>query len=144
MTPLDQALDAFHADPSHTENRHAFYREFLSTILYIPTYDAERGGVAKGEVDDQLLPLIMEADGKNYLMVFDLETRVTEWSEEGAHCIALPAHIVVEMATEELYLALNVGTDHTKQFVPEEIAWLKQVVKQSKETAGEAAAGGEQ
>ena len=65
---------------------------------------------------------------------------ITEWAEEGVHCIALPGHVVIEMATPELYLAMNVGTEHTKQFVPEEIAWLKQVVKQSKEAA-EADAG---
>ena len=45
---------------------------------------------------------------------------------------------MIEMATEGLYLAMNVGCERNKQFVPEEIAWLKEVVKNSKEApAGE-------
>jgi hypothetical protein len=37
---------------------------------------------------------------------------------------------VVEISTPELYWALNIGTDFQKEFVPEEINWLKDVVRQ--------------
>ena len=98
--------------------------------------------MAKGEgaVEDpeQALPLIMEADGNNFLMLFDHEDRVVAWAEEGVKCVTLPGYVAIAMATENLHLAMNVGTDYSKQFVPEEIAWLKQVVDKSKE-AGETA-----
>jgi len=138
MTPIDQALDAFYEDPENNEKRYDFYRQFLSTDFYLPTFDEKTGGVAKEDNGEQMLPLIMEAEGNNYMMIFDTEQRAVDWSEEGVFCVQLPGHVLVEMATEGLYLAMNVGCERNKQFVPEEIAWLKEVVKNSKEApAGE-------
>ena len=133
MTALDNALKELRDNPESDDHRNDFYRLFLSTTFYLPTYDEETGEVAKGETGDKMLPLIMEADGENYMMIFDLEDRVAEWAEEGVHCIALPGHVIVEMATEGLHLAMNVGTEHAKQFVPEELSWLKEVVKQGRD-----------
>jgi len=135
MTPLDTALQGLRDNPESTDLRNDFYRLFLSTTFYLPTYDEESGGISVNKNDEKMLPLIMEAEGENYMMIFDLEERVAEWAEEGVHCIALPGHVVVEMATEQLHLAMNVGTEQAKQFVPEEIAWLKEVVKQGREAA---------
>jgi len=132
MTAIDQALSAFYDDPENTEKRYEFYRQFLSCDFYLPTFDEATGGVAKADNGEKMLPLIMEADGNNYMMIFDSEQRVVDWSEEGAFCITLPGHVIIEMATEGLYLAMNVGTDFSKQFVPDEIEWLKDVVKKSK------------
>jgi len=115
--------------------RNDFYRLFLSSTFYLPTYDEETGGVSVNKQDEKMLPLIMESEGNNYMMIFDLEDRVVEWAEEGAHCIALPGHVIVEMATEGLHLAMNVGTEQAKVFVPEEIAWLKDVVVKGRELA---------
>ena len=142
MTPLDQALKTLHEDPENIDNRHHFYSLFLQTSFFVPTFDSESCDMAKGEgaVEDpeQALPLIMEADGNNFLMLFDHEDRVVAWAEEGVKCVTLPGYVAIAMATENLHLAMNVGTDYSKQFVPEEIAWLKQVVDKSKE-AGETA-----
>ena len=42
----------------------------------------------------------------------------------------LPGHLLAEMSTEELFWAMNIGTEYSKQFAPDEIAWLKDVVAQ--------------
>lgn len=132
ITVLDKATAAMFAEPENTELRHEFYRAFLQATLFIPTFDEKTGEVAKGETKEQMLPLVVRDGDKNYMMLFDLEDRVAGWAEEGVHCLALPGHVVIEMATEGLHLALNYGCAHSKQFVPEEVAWLKQVVQQSK------------
>ncbi len=141
MTPLDKAMKALHEDPENIENRNQFYSLFLQTSFYLPTFDEESGDMAKGEgavkEPEKALPLIMEADGNNYLMLFDHEDRVVAWAEEGVKCVTLPGYVAVAMATEGLHLAMNVGTDYSKQFVPEEIAWLKQIVEKSQETVEE-------
>jgi SseB protein N-terminal domain len=134
MTPLDQALKALYDDPESLENRHHFYSLFLQTDFQVPTFDQEAGEVARaGEPaqPDQALPLIMESDGVNFMMLFDQAERVTAWADEEVQCISMPGYVAIAMATEGLYLALNVGTAHAKQFVPEEIAWLKKIVEQS-------------
>ena len=83
---------------------------------------------------EKAMPLIMESDGSDFMMLFDHEDRVTDWAEAGVQCITLPGYAVVAMVTEELHLAMNVGTDYSRQFVPEELKWLKQVVDQSGKT----------
>ena len=135
MTPLDQALKTLHEDPDSLENRHHFYSLFLQTDFFVPTYDQENGGMLKGtgapENLQQALPLIMESDGADFMMLFDSAERVTAWAAEEVKCMTVPGYVVIAMATEGLHLAMNVGTDLSKQFIPEEITWLKQVVEQS-------------
>jgi hypothetical protein len=137
MTPLDKALNALHDDPENNENRHHYYSLFLQTTFFIPTFNEESGAVTKAEDDDvapeKSLPLIMESEGNDFMMLFDHEDRAVAWAEEGVQCITLPGYAVISMMTGELHLALNVGSDYARQFVPDEIAWLKQVVDQSGE-----------
>ncbi len=135
MTPLDKALNALQDDPENIENRHHFYSLFLQTTFLIPIFNEESGEMAKdGEVDkEKALPLIMESEGNNFMMLFDHEDRVVAWAEEGIQCITFPGYVAIAMATDGLHLAMNIGTDYAKEFVPEEIEWLKQVVDQSAE-----------
>lgn len=141
MTPLDKAMKSLHEDPDNIENRNHFYSLFLQTSFFVPTFDEESGEMAKGDGEvenpEKALPLIMEADGSNYLMLFDHEDRVVAWAEEGVKCVTLPGYVAVAMATEGLHLAMNVGTDYSKQFVPEEISWLRQIVEKSQEAVEE-------
>lgn len=141
MTPLDKALTALQEDPEKVENRHHFYSLFLQTSFLVPTFNEESGEMDKGEGEvecpDKALPLIMESEGNNFLMLFDHEDRVVAWAEEGVKCITIPGYVAIAMATEGLHLAMNVGTDYAKQFIPEEIDWLKQVVKQSSDDGEE-------
>jgi len=140
MTPLDQAIKALHEDPDNIEHRNHFYSLFLQTNFFVPTFDEATGDMSKGEGavadPEKALPLIMEADGDNFMMLFDHEDRVVAWAEEGVKCVTFPGYVAIAMATEDLHLAMNVGTDYAKQFVPEEIAWLKQIVEQSKAADG--------
>ncbi|MBE0501089.1 MAG: SseB family protein [Desulfuromonadales bacterium] len=143
MTPLDKALNILKDDPENIENRHHFYSLFLQTSFFIPTFNEKSGDVTKTE-DEELqpekaMPLIMESDGSDFMMLFDHEDRVVAWAEEGVQCITLPGYAIIAMTTDQLHLAMNIGTDYSKQFVPEEISWLKDVVKLS----GEGGAGKE-
>ena len=141
MTPLDQALKQLRDDPENLENLHHFYSLFLQTSFFVPTYDNETGEIIRGtgapENPDKTLPLVMEAEGNNFMMLFDQQERVQAWAKEEVKCITIPGFVAVAMATEGLYLAMNVGSEHSKQFSPEEIAWLKQVVDRSAATGAE-------
>ena len=136
MTPLDQAIKNLHEDPDNIEHRNHFYSLFLQTSFLVPTFDEASGDMNRGEGEvedpDKALPLIMESEGANFMMLFDHEDRVVAWAEEGVKCVTFPGYVAIAMATEDLHLAMNIGTDYAKQFVPEEIAWLKSIVEQSK------------
>lgn len=131
MSPLDQALADLQENPKDAEKKKAYYSLFLNTTFFIPTYDEKTSAVAKEETEN-ILPLILNADDIHYMLLFDSEERATSWAKESIHCLVLPGHLVVEMASPELHLGLNVGTDLQKIFVPDEIAWLKEAVSNTK------------
>jgi len=140
MTELDNALAA--AEENH-DLLPDFYERLLNTTLYIPTHETPEEDDTAASEGDAFSPLIMEAEGNPYLMVFDTRERLSAWAEKEVGFVALPAHVVVGMTPEKLYWALNVGTDHPRQFVPDEIAWLKTVVQRCKEMDAAGNEGGD-
>ncbi len=125
MTKLDQALEASRQD---RKMQPVFYDLFLNSLFFIPVIEEE-----EQKEEDGALPLLVEADGKSYLMLFDTIKRLIDWAEDGVKYVALPGHAVTEMSLPNLYWAMNYGTEMQKQFEPDEIEWLKDVVRQAKE-----------
>lgn len=131
MTALDQALQKFiQNDEEHSQ----YYDLFLNSQFHIPTHEDESAaGKTTVSENDAISPVILEADGKSYLMLFDNEERLSAWAKQTVNFVVLPGYAIAEMTTPELHWAVNVGTDYSKEFVPDEIAWLKDVVKQCHE-----------
>jgi SseB protein N-terminal domain len=130
MTELDQALETMRRDLSDTGNQSKFYQLFLSTPFFVPTLDEQAlGGEVDEAGDDRVLPLVIEAEGNDYLLLFDTVERLHAWAEEEVKSVAVPGHVLAATTEPPLRWALNVGTDHAKQFLPEEIAWLRDVVE---------------
>ncbi len=137
MTEIDQALETLRANPEDFKAQSGFYDLFLNSSFFIPTVheDIETGD--KGGKEKIEVPLIIEADGIDYLVFFDEQQRLNDWAEKEVPCLQLPGHVLTEMTPNELHWAMNIGTDFNKQFAPDEIAWLKDVVAKCKaEDAG--------
>jgi hypothetical protein len=135
MTELDQALDILRKDVDSPENQSSFYNLFLNTNFFIPSITDEvpvEGGEGTKEV---VMPLIVDAEGMNYLMLFDTEERLEAWAEKKVPFMQTHGHMVVASSPNEFYWAMNFTTEYGKQFVPDEIAWLKKMV--SDNLAGE-------
>ena len=126
MTKIDEALNLSRQDP---KAQPLFYDLFLNSMFFIPIIEEEDNK----SKDDGALPLLIEADGNDYLMLFDTVKRLTDWADEEAKYVPMPGYAITEMSLPNLYWALNYGTEYQKQFEPEEIAWLKDVVRQAKE-----------
>jgi SseB protein N-terminal domain len=132
MTELDQALEALNANPEDPKAQSGFYGRFLNTIFFVPlgkdtiSTDDENAG-KKVE-----LPLIIENDGADFLVFFDQQERLNDWAEKDVPSAQMPGYVLVEITSPDLWWAMNVGTDHDKQFPPAEIAWLKGVIAASK------------
>lgn len=135
MTELDQALETLRADPEDQKAQSGFYDLFLNSSFFVPTVEEKIEGDETGEPVE--LPMILEADGTDYLVFFDQQQRLYDWAETEAPHVRLPGHVLAEMSTEQLHWAMNIGTDFNKQFAPDEIAWLKEVVERCKAAAGE-------
>ncbi len=130
MTELDQALETLKSNPEDPTSQMNFYGLFLNTIFFVPikkvNYDEE------GEGKGVELPLIIENEGSNFLVFFDEQKRLDDWAEKTAPSAQMPGYAIAEITSEEVCWAMNVGTEHDKQFSPEEIAWLKDVIARSK------------
>lgn len=133
MSGLDQALLALRQDMNNARRQSTFYDLFINTTFCVPTLDQQEldGESAVGE--GQVLPLIIESEGNDYLMIFDSEERLKAWAAEDVKWVGVPGYVLAATTMPPLHLAMNVGTEYSKQFLPDEIAWLREVVERCNE-----------
>lgn len=134
MTELDEAIKLGFEDP---KKQHLFYDLFLNSIFYIPVIDEEQAPDQEGA-----LPLLVEANDKTYLMLFDTIKKLTDWADTKAKYLPVQGHAIAELSAPNIYWALNYGTELQKFFDPEEIAWLKDIVVQANENSQKQSAEG--
>ena len=121
MTKLDDALAAAKAGKGSEMD---FYNLFLNSELLVPL--AEPPNPAD---PGSLKPILIESDGKNYLMLFDSEDRLAAWAKRKLDFAGLKGADIVAMMDPSVPWVLNVGTEHVKVFVPDEIQWLKSAIE---------------
>jgi len=130
MTELDQALEIFQQHMQDPQKQSQFYDLFLNSSFYVPTLDSEAAADGmEPEAGEKAVPLILEAEGDDYLLLFDTEERLREWAQAEVRFVLVPGHVLAVNSTPPLHWALNVGCERSKAFLPEEIAWLKEVVE---------------
>ena len=132
MTDLDNALSALREKPEDHKAQSGFYDLFLNSPFYIPTTNEMVSPDGEADEEEIEVPLILENEGTDFLVFFDEQNRLNAWAEQEAPYVKLPGHVLAEMTTDNLHWAMNIGTDHFKEFVPDEIAWLKDVVARCK------------
>src|SRR4051794_22487675 len=129
MSELDDALVILRQDMTDAKNQSKYYDLFLNTTFYVPKLEPEalpEGAPVPEEGD--VLPLVIESEGNDYLMLFDSKERLHAWAESEVPAVEVPGYALAAATMPPLHWALNVGTEHSKQFLPEEIAWLREVV----------------
>jgi len=139
MTELDNALETLRQDTRNPEKQSRFYDLFLNSEFYIPTNIAPENtdeNAEESEENRQGAPLVMEADGNDFLVLFSSLDRLNDWAKSEAGYIQVPGHVIAENSTHPLHWVLNLGTEHVKIFVPDEIDWLKEAVAMCKQEAG--------
>ena len=138
---LDQALANLRENMSDPTSQSKFYDLFLNTTFCVPTLDPKEleNGVTVEE--GQILPLIIESEGNDYLMLFDSEERLKSWAGAEVTWVEVPGHVIAETTMPPLHIAMNVGAEYSKQFLPDEIAWLREVVEQCNKAGAEQQAG---
>ncbi len=126
MTKLDDAIKLSTEDEKKWPD---FYNLFLNSNFYVPILEQKDVVIQ----EDGALPLLVEANDKTYLMLFDTIGRLTDWANKDAKYLAVSGHGIAEMSSTSIFWALNYGTELQKFFEPEEIEWLKTVVRKAKE-----------
>lgn len=126
MTPLDEALEKYIADENEQSQ---YYEQVLKTDFYIPI--ADDGSDTPIEKREEVTPLVLESEGKHYVLMFDTEERVNSWSKKPVDYIILAGFELAQRSPAGLHWAINIGSDRAKEFVPDEINWLKGMVQQN-------------
>ncbi|GAM09436.1 hypothetical protein OR1_01715 [Geobacter sp. OR-1] len=139
MTELDQALVPLRQSPRDHKSQANYFDLFLNSTFFVPILHVEHVTGADAEVAaEDVLPLILEVDGNDYMLLFDNKERLHAWAKAEVESVEVPGYVLAATTQPPLHWALNVGTEYTKQFIPEEIAWLKDSVEQcNAEAAGE-------
>ena len=129
MTALDDALEKYITD----ENQQAqYYDLILNTDFYIPITDD--GSDTPVEERGNVSPLVLESEGKRYVLLFDPEERVNNWVKKPVTYIILAGYEMVRHTPADLHWAINIGNERAKEFVPDEISWLKSLLEQASST----------
>ena len=137
MTELDTALTALRQDMNDAKSQSKFYDLFLNTTFFVPTLDEATLDAPAAGGEGEVMPLVIEAEGNDYLMLFDTVERLRAWAQTEAGHVEVPGHVLAATTMPPLHWALNVGTDFSKQFLPDEIAWLRDVVERCDAAAAE-------
>jgi hypothetical protein len=129
MTDLDKALEKCQQNSDDEAGRTPFYDLFLNSNFFVPTHEDQRPDTENtGAAPGQVVPLIIEAGGNDYLIFFDREERLRNWAQAEVSFVEVPGHVLASMSAPPLHWALNLGCEFSKEFLPEEIAWLREVV----------------
>ena len=130
ITELDQALETLRQDMNDPKSQSNYYDLFLNTTFFVPNLEEmDATGADEGAADGQVLPLVIESEGNDYLMLFDNKERLHAWAEAEVGSVEVPGFVLAATTQTPLHWALNVGTPYAKQFLPDEIAWLRDVVE---------------
>lgn len=130
-TAVKMAAEDYEAHANH------LYDLFLSSMIYVPTWDLpEKVGFSLSKENQQIHPIIIESEGRKYIMLFDSEERVTEWTANAEEAreigvIGMSGYDVLKTFQSDVHMMLNVVSDYMKEFVPEEINWLLQNAKKN-------------
>ena len=149
MSKLDEALIDLRRDMNDKKNQSEFYDLFLYSTFFLPIlHDREpRDAAVADQGGREVLPLITEAAGNDYLMIFDSLERLKSWAkdqnedenedEDEVRYVEVPGYVLALSTKAPLHLAMNAGTEFSKQFPPDEIGWLRESVERCKaEAAG--------
>src|SRR4030095_296582 len=128
MTPLDTALRAAQQDPKRRDD---FYNLFLNCTLIVPIHESKglNGAPRRTTGGGNIVSVILQAEGRKVLPVFDTVERLEAWGQRAIQYVAIPGHALSDSIDPSIHWALNVGTEFFKEFVGEEIQWLKERLK---------------
>ena len=127
MTELDAALEILLRDITSPENQSQYYNRFLDSTFFVPIHDPANIEGVETLGEDDVVPLVVESEGNEYLMLFDTRERMNDWAHFEVQHLVMPGEQLAITSVPPLQWALNAGTDHSKLFLPDEIAWLKEI-----------------
>lgn len=126
MTELDKTIAAAFASEGKQDDVNKVYLLLLRTLLFVPVSKEKPEGT-----EEPFSPLFANIEGQFYLLAFDTLDRLQTWAGEYMNKIdyvELSGHDFIKGISDQVCFSLNVGSPYYKEFLPEEIKRLKNVV----------------
>jgi hypothetical protein len=133
MTPIDKLVNQVVASKGEPQALTQLYDAFFKTSFIIPSKkltEAEQAAATKS--GEPFVPLYTEHDDHYFLLSFDTEKRLDDWAGDNRDEIdffKILGSNLVRALGDNVYLCLNFGTEHYKEFPPEEIKRLKTIIE---------------
>jgi len=123
MTPLDMAHGEMAENPDDTALRLRFYERLAGCELFLL--------LDRDPVGERIEPSIFPLDSGNYVLVFDTEQRLVEFTGKPSPFAAMSGRVVVDMiATKDLGLAVNLGVATSSILLGgDAVSWLHATLK---------------
>jgi hypothetical protein len=118
MTPLDLAHATMDSDPGDDTARLRFYERLADAEMFL-ALEAE-------PESDKISPVIFDVEGGRFVLIFDTEARLTEFTERVSPYVALSGRSIVEMLVgQDIGLAVNPAVAPSSLLLPPEaLEWL--------------------
>ncbi len=118
MTPFDVAHAAMEADPENDALRLALYNRLADAELFV-LLESEPVGEA-------ITPQTFETEEGDFILAYDLEERLSAFSEGPAPYAALPGRVIAQsLVGEGVGLGINLGVAESAMLLPPEaLEWL--------------------
>ncbi|MEM1243308.1 MAG: SseB family protein [Pseudomonadota bacterium] len=125
MTELDQLLQQTYKSQGEQSFVNKFYAAFFRTELFLPT---RKEAIS---AEEPFSPLFTEYKQQHFMLVFDTLERLTAWAGEHVnemHYVNIKGIDLLKGIGLNVFLGLNFGSEHYKEFAPDEIQRLKTVI----------------
>lgn len=132
LTDLDRAHWAMIRDPEDDAARLAYYHRFADAEVYL-LLDSEPAG-------DAIDPATVVLEDGLYVLVFDREERLAEFTQGPAPYAALPGRVIVgQLGGQALGIGINLGgSEGAFLMPPEAVDWLADALTRAPEAGGAA------
>jgi len=129
LTPYDRAHAAMEADPENEALRLAVYDRLADAELFL-LLESEPDG-------DNITPQLFSTEEGDFVLAFDLEDRLGEFTGEPAPYAALPGRVIAQnLAGEGVGLGINLGVaDSAMLLPPEALDWLTDTLTHAPQAA---------
>lgn len=129
-TELDLLISNTYKSIGKQEDVNKVYLAFLRTTFFIPVEKKIQHAPSSDEAD-LFNPLFAKFEENYFMVIFDRLERLQDWAQENINkmdYVQLNGQEVITGINEFVFLCLNVGSPTYKEFSPDEIKKLKQMV----------------